>query len=93
MRAGGGRDSPLARWKKLSTLLLRMTDLKDSERFSRCNWGDKERKPRDNMNALTVKYVRTDKLVLHFTHYSKVHPPEEVKTVGKNLFLSICYSL
>ncbi len=37
MRAEGVRDSPLLRWKKLSTLLLRMTDLKDRERFNRCN--------------------------------------------------------
>lgn len=37
IRADGGRTSPLLRWKKLSTLLLRMTDLKDRERFSRCS--------------------------------------------------------
>lgn len=37
MRAEGRRESPLLRWKKLSILLLRMTDLKDRERFNRCN--------------------------------------------------------
>lgn len=36
----GRRTSPLlGRWKKLSTLLLRITDLKDKERFSRCSCG------------------------------------------------------
>lgn len=37
VRHKGGCDSPLLRWKKLSTLLLRMTDLKERERFSRCS--------------------------------------------------------
>lgn len=37
MRAEAGGVSPLLRWKKLSTLLLRMTDLRDKERFSLCN--------------------------------------------------------
>lgn len=36
MREGGGRESPFL-WKKLSMLLLRMTDLKDRDRFSRCS--------------------------------------------------------
>lgn len=37
IKVEGGRGSPLLRWKKLSMLLLRMTDLKDRERFRRCS--------------------------------------------------------
>lgn len=46
MIAEGRRDSPLLRWKKLSMLLLRMTDLKDRERFSRCSWRTKNTRER-----------------------------------------------
>lgn len=35
--AVGRRDSALLRWKKLSILLLRITDFKDRDRFNRCN--------------------------------------------------------
>lgn len=37
MTAAAGRDSALPRWKKLSTLLLRITDFRERERFSRCS--------------------------------------------------------
>ena len=41
MRAEGRRASPF-RWKKLSTLLLRITDLKERERFSLWSCGPKK---------------------------------------------------
>lgn len=60
MRAGSGRDSPLPRWKKLSMLLLRMTDLKDRERFNLCSWTREQEEAQVTNHNHTCIDVHTD---------------------------------
>lgn len=74
MIAEGRRDSPLLRWKKLSMLLLRMTDLKDRERFSRCSWRTKKHKGEAVCGMFLLRYKKLQRR----GHQGTLHYQQEV---------------
>lgn len=62
-KSWGRRASLLDLWKKLSTLLLRITVLKESERFRRCNC--KDRTWEQDLGEVKTELKKTEKQLIH----------------------------